>query len=477
MSLSSSDTASVAAAALPIVQGRLLDFVDDPVVCMRRLQRAKGNLVALEEDGQRIVFVFGPHWTQQVLTDTKRFHSQFFAVRGPRNSAQRRTTSGLLSMNGEEHKQHRRMVMGPFQKKIIGSYHETVCDLTREMLSGWKVGEIRDINRDMTQFMLRVTSAILFGLDEPELAYRLGHQIDEWVHMNHQAGMGAFVSDSRCLASYDDLLALAETLESGIQEMIDRRRARGLGGDVLSLLIRGHAEEGIVADTQLIGHIALLFGAAHLTTAHTLAWTLFLLAQHPSIIRPLMRELEETIASDCPTLDEIALMPRMDRIIKESMRILPASGYSQRITAEPVELGPMRLTRGTPVIFSQFITHHLPELYDQPERFNPERWLRIGPSPYAYLPFGNGPRMCIGAPLAWQTLKTALPTILKRHRLTVVPDVEISGKIISTMLGPITPIPMLVAPQDGNFTSSPVTGNIHTMVELREVPSTMRRAA
>ena len=223
-----------------------------------------------------------------------------------------------------------------------------------------------------------------------------------------------------------------------------------------------------MTDDELIGHVALLFGAAHLTTAHTLTWTLFLLAQHPAIMRDLHHEIVSTMDGDCPTFDEINRMPLTERVIRESMRILPASSYSQRLCAEPTMLGDVPVNRGTPVVFSQYVTHHMPEVYPEPEMFRPDRWHGGPANPYAYLPFGAGSKMCIGAPLAMTTLRTVLPAILRRYRLSVVPGSRIDGKIVATMLGPTTPVPMIIANQDGQFASCPVTGNIHSMVRLED---------
>jgi len=457
---------------LPVTDGRLLDFTDDPVACMRKLHQQHGSLAALQEEAQRIVFVFGPQWNQRVLSDAKTFHSRFFAVRGPKRSSQRRLTSGLLSMNGEQHKAQRRMIMEPFQKKTLLNYHESITSITNDMLNNWQTGEIRDMNQEMVDFQLRVTSAILFGVDEPEFACQIGRMIDRWVHMNHLTGMGAFLADKIFSERYDQLLSLAEELEQDVREMIQLRRAsQSNGRDVLSLLIQAQADTGVITEDELVGHVTLLFGAAHLTTAHTFAWTLFLLAQHPSIMRPLFEEISSEISGQIPESKEINNLSLTERVIKESMRILPASSYSQRINVEPVELGPLRLAAGTPVIFSQFITHHMPQLYPEPENFQPDRWLEIAPSAYSYLPFGAGPRMCIGAPLAMMELKTALPMILKRFRLTVEPGAEISSKVISTMLGPTTTVPMLISPPDGQFAAQPVSGNIHTLVNLHEAPA------
>jgi cytochrome P450 len=463
----------------PVTQGRLFDFVEDPMACMLALRKRHGDLAVLEEDSQRIVFVFGPKLNQRVLSDDDTFHSRFFAIRGPRNSAQRRLTSGIMSMNGEEHKEHRRIVKGPFEKKSLPFHHGPICDITRGLLDSWKAGDTRDMHVDMTRFMLHVTSAILFGVDQPEFAWKVGEMIDRWVAMNHETGMGAFVSDPRINGRYDRLLAFAEALETDVRGMIHLRRGNPKpADDVLSLLIRANEMGNRVTDEELIGHVALLYGAAHLTTAHTLTWTLFLLAQHPAVMRDLHREIDETMQGDCPTFSEINRMPVTERVLKESMRILPASSYSQRICTEPTMLGNVPLNRGTPVVFSQYVTHHIPELYPEPESFWPDRWLDGPVSPYAYLPFGAGAKMCIGAPLAMTALRTVLPSILKRYRLTVVPNSEVNGKIVSTMLGPTGPVLMHVAHQDGRFQSSPVTGNIHSMVCLQQLTqSSLRRAA
>jgi cytochrome P450 len=464
---------------LPISQGRLLDFPDDPFVCMRRLNRTHGTIAALEEAGQRLLFVFGPEFNQQVLSDTKTFHSRFFAIRGPRNSAQRRLTCGLLSMNGEEHKRHRRLVFGPFQKKSIESYRDALAVLADEMLVDWKIGQVRNVFRDMTQYMLRVTSSVLFGFDVPELAHNIGTMIERWVGRNHELGMGAFVADQGITGAYEGLLKLAEELETQIVAMIALRRSSPGGNDVLSLLIRARDETGTgMTDAELIGQAAVLFGAAHLTTANTFTWTLFLLSQHPRVAADLVDELSAVLKGDVPSLEQIEQLPMLDRVIRESMRVLPASAYSQRINVEPVQIGPFQLPRGTPIIFSPLITHRQPALFPDPERFLPDRWLTCSPSPYAYMPFAAGPRMCLGASLAMMTLKVTLPLILQRFRLSVISRSPINAKVRSTMLFPTSGMPMAVSSPSAPFTSSEITGNVLEMVTLPDgVDSKAPRAA
>ena len=477
--MNDSPTLRIASPTPPVLHRSVADFARDPIQIMRQLWALHGDVTALQEDNNRLFFVFGPTFNHQVLSDSRRFHSQFFAVRGPRKSAQRRVTSGLLSMNGDEHRDHRRMVMGPFQKKAIQAYHDNVIGMTQDAVSSWNPGDTKDMAAEMTHYMLRLTSSILFGVDMPEMAYEVGRLTERWVALNHKVGPGIFSSDPDVLRHYDELLLAAEELEVAVLEMVRKRRSGQLGTDVLSLLIRANDMQGGVSDEQLVGHMVLMFGAAHLTSAHTLTWTLFLLAQHPGVMSQLHAELEQNLAGGPPTPEQIDQLPVLDRVIRESMRIMPASAYSQRVAAEPLELGPFRLNPGNPVIFSQFITHHMPSLFPQPEKFLPDRWLTATPSPYAYLPFGAGPRMCIGASLGIMQFKISLPTILGKFKLNMVPGAEVQARVMSTMLFPTSTIPMRIERQDGVFTSQPVSGNIHTLVDLPAATESVavRRAA
>jgi cytochrome P450 len=132
----------------------------------------------------------------------------------------------------------------------------------------------------------------------------------------------------------------------------------------------------------------------------------------------------------------------------------------------PVVLVDFRLPTHSVVIFSPLVTHHIPELFHEPELFRPERWMRMNPSPYAYLPFGAGPRHCLGGPLAMMTFKVALPMILSRYRLSCVPDSEICGLVRSTMLSPTMPLWLAIDQHDGTLESHPIRGNIHDLVTL-----------
>jgi cytochrome P450 len=459
---------------LPVSRVDFAEFSRDLLGSFRRLHDIHGPIAAIEDGGQRVVFLFSPEYNQQVLSDTDRYHARFFTIRGPKRSAQRRVTSGLLSMNGDQHKRNRRIVKEPFGLRAIGSYGETIVRLTDELLDTWKPGDERDIAEEMRHYMLGVTSTLLFGMDDPAAACRLGDMIANWVTMNHEVGVGALVPNERFQKGYEELLGYAEVLEAEVLSMIRRRRESPVpGNDVLSILVRSNDADGGLTDEELVGQAAVLFSAAHLTTAHSLTWTLFLLAQHPEIMHELCTNLQREADApmgrppkslgSLPKGEELTLL---DRVIKESMRVLPASAYSQRMTTEAVRLGPFDLPRGTGIVFSPLIIHHLPDLYPDPERFWPDRWIDLRPSPYAYHPFGAGPRLCIGAPLATAIIRVALQRILMRYRLSVVPGSDIGAHVESTMLFPTNGMPMRIHAADGNYASAPVVGNIHDLVDL-----------
>jgi len=223
----------------------------------------------------------------------------------------------------------------------------------------------------------------------------------------------------------------------------------------------------------------LTFAAAHLTTAHTLSWTLFLLAQHPEVMNRLAQELAAGTTGRHPTFAELESLTYLDWVIRESMRVLPASSYSQRVCAEAARLGPLSLSAGTPVIFSQYMTHHRPDLFESPDEFQPERWSEISPSAYEYLPFGAGPRMCIGAPLAMVELRTALAVMLKQFHFQMVPNTVVDGQIISTMLGPTTSVNAHLLNVSQSPQTVPVAGTVHSLMQMPASarPTTYQRAA
>jgi len=213
----------------------------------------------------------------------------------------------------------------------------------------------------------------------------------------------------------------------------------------------------------MIGHTFSLYVAGHETTANALTWAIFLLVQHPDIHSSVMEELNTVLKGSPPTPRQLSELPLLDGVVKESLRLLPPAGIGTRIAAAPCALGGYSLPERTNVFFSQFITHRLPELYEEPDRFKPQRWETIKPSAFEYLPFSAGPHMCIGWHFAMQELKIVLAVLLQRYRLSVVHDAAISPNL---MMRPVRGLPMRIGPHDGRFERVPVRGTINRMIEF-----------
>ena len=246
----------------------------------------------------------------------------------------------------------------------------------------------------------------------------------------------------------------------------DKRASHSIDLDVLSILINAYDENGItMTDDELIGQTNILFIAGHETTANALTWTLFLLSQHPAEADKLSREIDETLRGGAISLEVFDDMPMLHRVIKESLRILPPVTWAQRSGNENFDVGPYHLTKNSSVLISHYLTHRMSKIYPQPNKFRPDRWLDIEPTPYEYLPFSAGPRLCLGAGFAMLEMKIVLSMIFQRFRLHVAPDARIDYDV----KGALTPkrgMPMIITSHSEASTRQPVKGTIHTLVDL-----------
>jgi cytochrome P450 len=458
-------------------RGNALRYVRDRIGHLTRLRQTYGDVIALARGGNGplftnapdcpgTVFAVGPAYNQEILSNPAVFHE------GIRTSLEgsplARLSAGLFNMNGDKHKQQRRLLMPAFQKKRIEGYLPDMTALTGQELDGWLPGRPLDVSRAMQRLTLRIACKVLFGLDVAGESGSLGGLAQECLRLMRSLAVVLLPLDLP-LFPYRRYRTLSQRLDGEICDLIRRKRARGRDeGDVLSLLIHTHDEGGRrMTEDELIGQANALFIAGHETTSHALSWTLFLLAQHPPVLADLVDELEGRLRGAAPTAEQLNQLPLLERILKESLRLLPPVPLSGRFAAVPAALGPYGVSRGTEVVYSIFHTHHQPDLYPQPERFLPQRWLGLQPSPYEYLPFGAGARMCPGAAFALLEAKLILAMLLQRYRLETVRGARIDRQVSVTMW-PRHGLPMIVRPPDRQFDRcrAAVRGNVHEMVDL-----------
>lgn len=443
----------------------MLKLFSTPCTYSRWLHDTYGDVVAMAHGDPKYVFAFGPAYNFHLLSQPALFEAgKGSLLKMPKDTAWGRIQYyNLLNMNGEHHKQQRRLMLPAFHKRQVGQYRDDMAMLTQCMLDRWQsLSEIK-LHAEMRKLTQRITVKTLFGLDDEQEIDRVGGLLQQLNSSQALLLITPFIDVPGM--PYHRTLKLAGQLESFIRSMIGRKRSGSEDNDVLAALVHAHDEDGTaLSDDELIGHAFLLYVAGHATTSNALTWTIFLLHQHPCILSDLLDELDGTLHGGAPSFEQLQRLSLLDGVIKESLRLLPPTPTSMRIAASACELGGYALPKGSTIFYSPFITHRLPELYEEPDCFKPQRWATLSRSPYEYLPFAAGVHRCIGAEFAQLEMKVMLAMLLQRYRLAVVPNARIEPK--GSNLEPAGGMTMRIFPQDRRFERVSVRGTIGNLVEF-----------
>lgn len=403
---------------LPVI-GNLLAFRQDPLSYLQRLQREYGDMVTVHLGRQPIVVLFRPEYVRYVLVENPRnFTNREFAGNG--SSV---LDEGLLTIDGEKHRQQRRAVQPAFHKKRVESYATVMTQYAEELLKTWHAGDTVDMSRAMQELTLRVVGKCLFNIDLDNQLQEMGKAFTDM--LSNQAGLLETLLNMQIdnpLTTYGRRMNAIRQLNMLVNTLIAQRRADpGDKGDVLSMLLTapdGETPDMVLNDKQVHDHIMTFIAAGHETTANALIWTFYLLSEHPSVREKLLDELRSVLGNRPPTLEDMSKLTYTDWVITESMRLYPPAWLQGRHAVEAFDLGEHRLPADTLVMMTQWVMHRLPEIWGDPEVFRPERWDPVNgqkvPSG-AYFPFGMGPRICIGMPFAQLEAKLILATILQRY--------------------------------------------------------------
>ncbi|NDJ52412.1 MAG: cytochrome P450 [Chloroflexi bacterium] len=466
------------------VNGNGIAFLNDPIKEMgwrfARYGRITG-LVGGEYPGathkNQFIFAYGPELNREVVTGHDRFHklaiSGLFLSKDPSRYTERefmlsRFMSGLFHVNEDEHRQHRRLLMPAFHKKAVDRYYDDVVAVTQATLDQWTPGQCINLYEDIVMMSLGITVKTLLGVELNDELARMGKALDEAMHMVLSPWAIGLPFDIPGLP-YQRMLSHIAYMDNVMGKLIKQNQDfPPIADHVMAVLTQGTLEDGRqLSFDEIMGHATVIFGAGHETTASALVWTLFLLSQHPQVAADLVDELEGALQGSAPQLDQLDQLPLLDRVVNESMRVIPPVPLNSRTVAHHTELGGYPMHPGLQVIVSIYHTHHMPDVFPEPERFIPERWETIKPGPYTYNPFSAGPRMCIGAKFALMELKVILAMLLQRYRFEFAGGVSIDRYAGITMT-PRKGMPMIVRRQDHAFERGVggVRGNVREMVKL-----------
>jgi cytochrome P450 len=328
--------------------------------------------------------------------------------------------NGLMTSEGEHWRRQRKMVQPSFHRNVIASWMPHIHATTRKVAQRWenaaRQGASINLTQDMSEATLEVVLLALFGCDLPRLGTAFSMLTD------HTARDLAFAYKFRRLSKL-------------IMEDVDRRRRDGVRhGDIVSLLLdaRDRQTGEPMSDRELLDEIMTLIVAGHETTASSLNWFWYLLTQSGDVERRLHAEADGS--DEDPGYEALVRHPYARRVVEETLRLYPPGWLLTRRSTSASPIGDFELAAGTDVLVSPYLVHRHPRYWRDAGRFDPDRFLPdavASRSRFAYLPFGLGPRACIGEHLALIEMQAHAIMLARRFRLTLVPGqrVEIEAHV------------------------------------------------
>ena len=429
--------------SLPIV-GNTHQYVRDPLGFFERIASEYGPVARYELGGDEFVQVSAPEHVGHVLVDANDRY-----VKGDRFQEALRPPlgNGLLTNEGEFWRSQRHTIEPAFHPRQLDRYAEVMVAYTERLLDDWADGEVRNVHEDMMGLTVEIAAKALFDVDVRDQREAVGDALEAVMdHVERSASRPIDVPHWLPTPGNREYQRALSALESIADRIIDERADSAEGDDVVSRLL--DAEDGRVTRTQIRDEVITLLLAGHETTALALTYTLFLLATHPEETDSLRADLDAVLGDDAPgtggrspTPEDLDDLRSIERVVNEGMRLYPPV---YELFREPVvddEIGGYRIPAGTTVSFQQWVLHRDPSIYEDPETFRPDRWTegfeRELP-PFAYFPFGGGPRRCVGERFAMLEATLILATMLRKWSFDpVTTELSFSPSITLRPAGPV----------------------------------------
>jgi cytochrome P450 len=409
----------------PSPSGRSIrEMVRDPLQFFQGIASQYGDLVCYRPAPEPAYLLNHPDYIRHVLVDNNRNYSKatssnqvFKMVIG----------EGLLNSEGETWRSQRRMMQPAFHHTRIEKLDTMVVEAAQAMLNGWQrafdANQPIDIAREMAALTLTITTRALFGVDLGDEVREVGEII------NRAASFLEKPSNPQLIQSAKEFGAIVERI---IQQ---RKQDFKDGGDLLSSMILARDEKTGAAmdDEQLRNQVMTLMLAGYETTANNLTWTWYLLSQNLWAVDRLRSEVRDVLKGRLPRNSDLDLMPYSGMVLDESLRLFPPAWTLGRRALEDDEIGGYHIPANSVIAICIYTMHRHPGFWDRPEVFDPERFTEEnikGRTKYAYIPFGAGPRQCIGNNFGLMEAALIIACVLQRFELHLMPGVDIKPQAL-----------------------------------------------
>jgi cytochrome P450 len=408
---------------------------DDPLRFLTETVAAYGDVACYTAGGETGYLVNRPDLARQVLKDnsanyTKQATPDFLMLRPLLGN-------GLLTSEGDDWARQRHMCAPAFRRSQVEHFASVMTSAAQGLVERWRpameAGTPVRVDHDLTALTLQVVIAAMFGADFAGLGEGFGRAVDAvngfiGHYLPDDAGS---VGTNRAQARYAQASGFLDQVARAI---ITARRA-GAGAERTDLLASLLATSSDVTDTELRDQVLTIAMAGHETTAKGLTWTLYLLDRHPEVAARLAREVDAALGGGLPTAADLPKLALCQQVIEEALRLYPPVWQITRRALGPDTLGGYDVTPGALIAISPYLLHRNPRYWDEPDAFRPERFA-AGSAAYPshlYLPFGGGPRICIGQHFALVEATLVLATLLHEIRLEVVPGFIVEPEALVTL--------------------------------------------
>jgi len=429
----------------PLV-GNTLEFARDPLAMFTRLSQQYERVVRIEIGGRKQFVALRPEDVKYVLQENNRNY-----VRSPAFQVLKLFLGeGLLTSDGDFWRQQRRLAQPAFHRQKLAILAQTMVEEATtwvDEIAQQDLSKPVNVSQSLMDVTMRIVCKTLFGTDVVGRLDGLSHALETINFLANQM----LLNPIRLPRSwptpnnirYQRSSALADNLIYGF--IANRRQTGESRDDLLDMLLNAVDEEtgAGMSDKQLRDECVTLFSAGHETTAVSMAWTLYLLAQHPDIMAKVRAEAEQHLGdmASQPAPEAFRALTYTQQVIQESMRLYPPAWALSRMAVADDQLGPHRVPAGDTVLMSPYLLHHDPRNWDQPEVFDPERFApdrSDGPRgkerhAYAYLPFGGGPRLCIGNQFALMEMQIMLGLFARVFTVETLPGQRVVPQPLITL--------------------------------------------
>lgn len=402
----------------------------EPLTSFLRWHREVGDVVRLQLAGVTAHLLSHPRHARWVLQEGNRHFTK--PIQGRRNLSQV-LGNGLLVSEGSFWLRQRRIAQPAFHKRRIEGFGERMVVAARATAKVWERRAEReesfDVARDMMRLTLRVVQETLLGTTPTRDADRIGEAVSTVLAIVEKRFSRVFAPPQFLpTAGNRRFEASLSVLDDAVARILQERRSGPPTEDLLAMLLEARDEETGegMDDRQIRDEVMTIFLAGHETTANALSWTFYLLGSHPEVARRMEAEVDAVVGDRWPGAADLSRLRYTKAVFQEAMRLYPPAWILARAPIEDETIDGYFIPAGTRMLLSPWVIHRHPAFWPDPEGFDPDRFLDpANIDKFAYLPFGGGPRLCIGHAFAMMEGVLVLATLARRVHLELVPGYRV----------------------------------------------------